>query len=606
MRRIPNEVIEQIAQANDIVEVIGSYISLKRAGATYKANCPFHQEKTPSFNVNPQRQMFKCFGCGAGGGVFRFVQDYEHIDFGAAVRKLAERAGIRIVDQELSAEDQAELDLKRRLLAIHASATNFFHVQLLKKQSAQTARDYLKSRGISVDVARGWKLGYAPDSWDALTNWLREEGFKKDEIIASGLVKQKEESQHFYDRFRDRVMFPICNEQGEVIAFSGRILNAAPNVAKYMNSPETPIFKKSSVLFGINRTKRALIDKESAIVCEGQLDLITAFEAGVQNVIAPQGTAFTEQQARILGKLVKEVILCFDSDAAGDKAAVRSLPFLLNENLGVRLVEMPPGEDPDSLIRNHGPDAFRERVEQARDFFDVQLDRLSKRPDFHSPQGRAQMARQFGEWASYVKDPLMREMLSNKLSSRFEVSQQQFAKLVNKPEPPPQHHYHEVSEEDEILNAPIKKELPKLNPTLHLLAMAALHDLDARAWILEEEWRDQLAGEPEAGLLIKILEADYEPGNPASAQAFLTTLEANEEAVVSGMISDKPPVHPLTVARDCWNELERRQIRRRIEAITARLRTPNLTGEEITTLQKEILDRQKRLLDIAPPLSPPL
>ncbi|RYD82444.1 MAG: DNA primase [Verrucomicrobiaceae bacterium] len=493
--------------------------------------------------------------------------------------------------------------MRRRLLAIHASAADFFHNQLLKKQSAQVARDYLKSRGISVEVARGWKLGYAPDSWDALTNWLREEEYTKDEVVVSGLGKLNDDGNSFYDRFRHRVMFPICNDQGEVIAFSGRTLDSELKGAKYVNSPETPLFKKGSVLFGIHRSKRALIEKESAIVCEGQLDLITAFESGVQNVIAPQGTAFTEQQARILGKLVKEVILCFDADKAGDNAAVKSLPWLLGENLGVRLVEMPSGEDPDSLIRGQGAEAFRQLVEQSRDFFDVQLDRLAKRQEFQTPQGRADLARQFGEWASHVKDPLMREMLSNKLSSRFEVSQQQFAKLIIKPEPRPSN---PVSEEDAVLDAPIKKKLPKMDPTLHLLSLAALHNEDARAWLLEEEWREQLAHEPDAGLLIKILEADYQPGDTGSLQGFLTTFEPEEEAAISGLLGDKPPVHPLTVARDCWNELERRQIRRRVEAIKARMRAPGISVEEITTLQKEILDRQKRLLDIAPPLSPPL
>lgn len=602
MRRIPQETIEKIAQANDIVEVVGSYIELKRTGSTYKARCPFHQEKTPSFNVNPQRQIFKCFGCGVGGGVFRFVMEYEHIDFGAAVRKLASRAGIPIVEEELSPEDSARFDMRKRLLALHAAAADFFHNNLLKRQSAQVARDYLKGRGINGEIAKGWKLGYALDSWDALGDWLRDQGYKREEILNSGLVVQKEGNNDYYDRFRDRIMFPICNDAGEVIAFSGRILQPDARGAKYVNSPETPLFTKSKVLFGIHRSKRALIDKQSAIVCEGQLDLITAFESGVQNVIASQGTAFTEHQARMLGRWVKEVVLCFDADAAGEKAAVSSLPVLLGQNLGIRVVEMPRGEDPDSLIRNHGPDAFRQRVDQARDFFDVQLDRLAGRPDFQTPQGRAQVARQVAGWVSLVNDPIMRELLINKITIRLEVSPQQFTKLVQKAEQSAV-----TAAEDAELDAPIEvRKLPKLDPTLRLLALAALHDEDARAWLLEEEWREQLAQETDAGLLVKILEADYQPGNPASAQAFLTTLDAAEESAISELLADKAPVHPLTVTRDCWNELERRQIRRRMEAIKARLRTPNLPADEITNLQKEILDRQKRLLDIAPPLSPPL
>src|SRR5690606_14437043 len=213
--------------------VIGSYFPLKRAAGTFKAICPFHREKTPSFTVNPQRQIFKCFGCGAGGSVFRFVMDYEQIDFGSAVRKLAERAGIRLIEQELTPEDSAKLSMRRRLLALHADASEFFHHQLLKKRSAETARDYLRGRGITGTIAKDWKLGFAPESWDALINFLHEQKYHKAEILQSGLVSEKEDGGRIYDRFRNRVMFPICNDMGEVIAFSGRVLEADAKAAKY-------------------------------------------------------------------------------------------------------------------------------------------------------------------------------------------------------------------------------------------------------------------------------------------------------------------------------------------------------------------------------------
>src|SRR4051794_31844209 len=316
--------IEQISSANDIVEVISSYFPLKRAGSAWTALCPFHQERSPSFRVNPQRQMFKCFGCGAGGSVFRFVMDYEHIDFPTAARKLAERAGIRIEEQELTPEDYAKVGQRKRLLALHAAAADWFHARLMKGQAGDTARQYLKGRGINAEIARSWKIGYAPESWDALLNWAQREGYNMEALTASGLITTREPDEDHrqartYDRFRHRVMFQICNDLGEVIAFSGRTLQANPKAAKYVNSPEPPLFNKASVLCGLHKTKRALIDKQSAIVCEGQLDLITAFEAGVQNCIAPQGTAFTAKQARILKRYVEEVVLCFAADPAGEK-----------------------------------------------------------------------------------------------------------------------------------------------------------------------------------------------------------------------------------------------------------------------------------------------
>ncbi|MGC3990749.1 MAG: toprim domain-containing protein [Chthoniobacteraceae bacterium] len=276
----------------------------------------------------------------------------------------------------------------------------WFHRNLMKTQAAQGARDYLKKRGLTVEVAKNWQIGYAPDAWDELSSWAYANGFSEEELIRSGLVKVKAEQEpnimdletpirgfQFYDRFRDRIMFPICKDSGEVIGFSGRVLSSDPQAAKYVNSPQTILFTKGEVLFGLHKSKRALHDKGAAIVCEGQIDLITAFESGVKNVIAPQGTAFTSDQARILKRHVEEVILCFDSDAAGQKAAERSLPHLLEMGLAVRVASMPKGQDPDSLIREEGPVAFVEQIENASDFFDFQIDVEATKPEFATPRG---------------------------------------------------------------------------------------------------------------------------------------------------------------------------------------------------------------------------
>ena len=603
MALIPPETIDQIIAANDIVEVIGGYFPLKRAGGMWKALCPFHQERTPSFSVNAQRQIFKCFGCGAGGSVIRFVMSYENLDFVAAAKKLAERAGIKLVDAEMSAEDTARFSMRRRLLALHAEAADFFHAQLLKKPSAQVARDYLKGRGIGGEIAKAWQLGYAPDAWDAMRDFARGAGFSDEELIASGLAKLRDEENprgEFYDRFRGRVMFPICNDNGEVIAFSGRVLEADAKGAKYVNSPETMIFTKGAVLFGLHKSKRAVIDKRSAIVCEGQLDLITVFESGVQNVIAAQGTAFTEKQARILKRFLPdgEVVLCFDADAAGQKAAERSLTSLLAESLLVRVAEMPAGDDPDSLVRSKGAAAFMARIAGAKDFFDFQLDRLASQPDFATPRGKMQAARKMAEWIGRLGDPMLREAVMHKASARLEISMTEFARLLKLSAAKPL--------EPEAATEMREAERVTLDPTARLLALVALHDAAARAWILAEPWRRIFGDDPDAALLVKILAADLQPGSQASIHAFLTTLEAAEEAVVSGLLGEPPPAHAMTQAHDCWRDLERRQIRRRIEAIQARLRTPNLDFAEQSKLQKEILDLQKRLIDVARPLSPPL
>ena len=600
MSLIPPETIEQITAANDIVEVIGGYFPLKRSGPVFKALCPFHQERTPSFSVNPQRQIFKCFGCGAGGSVIRFVMNYENLDFIAAAKKLAERAGIRIEQGEMSAEDTARYSMRRRLLALHAEAAEFFHWHLLKKPSAQIARDYLKTRGVGGDIAKSWKLGYAPDEWDAMRAFGEDKGFSDGELVASGLVKLRDDEQprgEYYDRFRARVMFPICNDTGEVIAFSGRVLEAEAKGAKYVNSPETMLFTKGAVLFGLHKSKRPLIDAKSAIVCEGQLDLITAFEHGVQNVIAPQGTAFTEKQARILKRYVEEVVLCFDADIAGEKAAEKSVALLLAENVIVRVAEMPPGEDPDSMIRGRGAGAFQERITAAKDFFDFQIDRLAGKPDFATPRGKTAAARKMAESISLIKDAVLRETVMHRVTQRLEVSAQEFVKLLKAPTEK------KAESEDHSPDEPMPI---VFDPTIRLLAQVALRDAAAREWLLDEPWDAMLGDDPEAALLVKILGADMNPDEPSSIHVFMATLDATEESAISGLLEDKPPSLPMAIAHDCWRALERRKIKLRMESLQARMRTPDLPGDDVAKLQKEILDLQKRLSDIARPLSPPL
>ncbi|HEV2045727.1 MAG TPA: DNA primase, partial [Chthoniobacterales bacterium] len=434
MGKIPSETIEQIAAANDIVEVIGAYFPLKRAGANFKALCPFHQEKTPSFHVSPQRQTFHCFGCGVGGSVFRFVMEYEHVDFPASVRKLAARVGIPVVEERGAADEDRQHEARRTLLKLHAEAAEWFHENLLKKEFAQPAREYLKQRGVDRQVAKSWQLGFAPDAWDTFLKWALDRGYSRSQLLQSGLVKPRDENRpesEVYDRFRGRVMFPICNDVGEVIAFSGRLLQSGAEAAKYLNSPETPLFRKGNVLFGLHKTKRGLIEANCAIVCEGQLDLIALFEAGITNVVAPQGTAFTEGQARILKRFVDEVVLCFDADAAGQKAAERSLDALLQNDLIVRIVDMPPGQDPDSLIRRDGKDEFEKRVATARDFFDHWIEREVAIVDLSSLGAKMQLARRLAETVSHVHDPLMRGEVVSKVSARLGVPAADFEKLLS-------------------------------------------------------------------------------------------------------------------------------------------------------------------------------
>lgn len=586
---IPPATIEEVSAANDIVDVIGSYFPLKRAGTNFKALCPFHQEKTPSFTVSPQRQSFHCFGCGVGGSVFRFVMDYEHVDFPAAVQKLAARAGIRIVEERQSVDEDRQHEARRALLALHAEATEWFHQNLMKRDLGAPARAYLKARGITNEVARNWKLGFAPDGWTTFSDWAAGEGYRPAQLIASGLVKVRDETKpsgEFYDRFRGRLMFPINNDIGEVIAFSGRVLEPEATAAKYLNSPETPLFRKGQVLFGLHKTKRALIDAESAVICEGQLDLITLFEAGIANVVAPQGTAFTETQARVLKRYVREVILCFDADTAGQKAAERSLEALLENDLAVRVIEMPAGEDPDSLVRKSGSAAFNELVKNAREFFDFWLEKKTGTADLNSMREKMNVARELATTAAHVREPLLRGEVVNRMAARLGLPAAEFEKLVPR------------SEKRETERPEAREPKQNGTPPSHdvaMLCLLALRDDEARAFLQRQEWEEVVQKIPDGELLQKILRADLQPSEPASLVRFQTSLEASEEATVSNWMLQKVPGDPAAVARGWWKGVAQQALRRDLEIAEGQLKLPNLTGGEIMQLQKQVLDLQKQL-----------
>jgi len=592
--RIAEETIQRVAEANDIVEVIGSYFPLKRAGTSWRALCPFHREKSPSFHVNPQRQAYHCFGCGAGGSVFRFVMDYEHLDFVSAVRRLAQRAGIPVIEEAGSPDDDRRHEVRKRLLALHVEASAWFHHNLLKTPDAQRARDYLKSRGITVEVAKSWQLGFAPDSWDALLDFLRGKNFSPEEIAQSGLSASKDDDERgkSYARFRDRLMFPIRNDYGEVIAFSGRVLDfngdAGPpsphkaKAAKYVNSPETPLFTKGRVLYGLDKSKRALINAKTAIVCEGQLDLISAYEAGVQNVIAPQGTAFTADQARVLQRFVETVVLCFDSDRAGQEAVTRSLPALLEHGLEVRVARLPAGEDPDSLIRNQGVAEFRNIVDSAKNFFNYALERLGEKSNLSEPSGKASAARRLGPYVSAIKDPVLREATARNICTRLGITEAAFAThtkptiLSNRG--------NELSEVEKIATEPLP-----IESGVRTLCVFAIVDAQSRQWMRKQT--ESFAESELSGwtLLKKILHSDLPLESPASLAVFTTGLTPPEEKTISLLNLRIIPENPLQSTQDTWNGF----IAQNIEHQTSTIKFVNLDSklnvQEIINLQIKVL-----------------
>ena len=416
---IPQATIEQVRNASDIVDVIGSYVPLKRAGTNFIGLCPFHKEKTPSFNVSPSKQIFHCFGCHKGGDVFTFLREFENLTFVETVQRLAERARISI-EFEMTPGQREEGSLKEQLRSLHEQVTKRWEIALSNDANAQGARDYLAKRGVSDEAVKRFRMGFAPDKWDDTLNWAKSKKHEPNLLEKGGLVISGDKGH--YDRFRGRLIFPICDEQGRVIGFSGRVLATDQKGGKYINSPETPIFSKSRVIYGLDKAKRPILDAKSVIVCEGQLDIIACHLASIENAVAPQGTALTADHARILKRYAEEVVLCFDSDTAGQQAALRSLDDLLASGLAIRVAVIPQPHDPDSFIRENGAEAFRKLIDEAPGFFDFLINYLCQIHDANSDRGRVNIVQSMREAVQKTENPILIDTYAQKLSHRLGVA----------------------------------------------------------------------------------------------------------------------------------------------------------------------------------------
>jgi len=393
MAMIPKETIEEIRSRCNVVEVVGAYLpQLRRRGSTFKCNCPFHQEKTPSFTVNETRQIFHCFGCGAGGDVFRFVMDYEKVDFVTAVKILAERCGVEIEFEEGQSGRGADKDA---LYKIHREAAAFYHRLLVSGAEGAEARRYMEERDLPPELVKDFQIGFAPNEWDGLMKRALKKGYSTEQLEAAGLVVPSERNgrKSHYDRFRNRIMFPICDPMGRVIGFSGRIMNQAEKSAKYVNSPETLLFRKNQVLFAFDKARKPIVEARQAIVVEGQIDAIRCHQAGLANVVASQGTALTENHARLIKRYADEVVLVLDADAAGVKAALASSEIFIAAELSVRVVTLPEKEDPDSLIKKSGSQALEELVENAPPALEFLIDCLGRRENMATEAGRMRVVK---------------------------------------------------------------------------------------------------------------------------------------------------------------------------------------------------------------------
>ncbi|MCP4641717.1 MAG: DNA primase [bacterium] len=408
----------EVLAANDIVDVIGSVLELKAAGAgRMKALCPFHQEKTPSFSVNRDRQMYYCFGCGKHGDAISFMTEFEGLSFAEALRTLADRAGIRLPAP--TARESANDFLRTRLLELGQFAAKHFQEALVHPEKGKTGRSYLEKRVLSDETIQLFRLGFAAESWDAFSTAARAAGFDESLLTTSGLAKQRDRGG-CYDFFRNRLMFPIRDVGGNYVAFGGRDLGGESQ-AKYINSQENAVYKKSRVLFGLHETRNALRNEKRAILVEGYFDLLRCFDAGIQNVVAPCGTALTQEQAKLLRRYVPEVIVVFDGDVAGVRAALRGIAVLTAAGLSVRALALPEGQDPDDFVRDAGADAFRERLNAAPDFVTFYVRMNEAR--LTSIEGRTDVARELFGILANLDDVLRRDEYLKRTGEALKLSQ---------------------------------------------------------------------------------------------------------------------------------------------------------------------------------------
>lgn len=573
MKQIPREIIEEVRARNDITDVIGSYLSLKNAGTRFKALCPFHKEKSPSFTVSPDRQIYHCFGCGAGGDVIRFVQEYEKVDFMTALQMLADRAGMELSLEEGGEGSGAD---KRKLFQIHDGVAQLYHRILLEHESGEAGRAYLATRALKPETVKEFQIGFAPDRFDALEKWAQQKKIPLELMEQAGLMVKSDKRSGYYDRFRNRLMFPIRDEAGRVIGFSGRAIVKDEKSGKYVNSPETPLFHKSRVLFAIDKARRAMADSRTAIVCEGQIDAIRCHEAGIANVVASQGTALTADHARMIRRYADEVILVLDADTAGQKAALKSSAAFIAEELSVRVASLPEGEDPDSLVRDHGADMLRSRIASAVSALDFLIDVMATRENLKEEAGLMRTARAVQALISQAPGAVQRDRMVRHAAERLGFSpaalQRDLVRKKERPAPPPA--------VPEVLLVPVKHP----DEEVSLVQLLLLYPAEVLPVVADHLPPEYLA-DPDCRLLMELLLEnpsalmDSIPADRLEAQRLAARIQVEESKPHDAGIS------PAKAAQQRVIALWRKALKRRRKQVTPGKETAAIT------LQLDQLDK---------------
>ena len=592
MARYIDEVINDVRQSNDIVDVISQYVHLKRSGRNFFGLCPFHNEKSPSFSVSPDKQIFHCFGCGVGGNVFSFITQIEGINFVEAVQMLAERANIQLPTLQDNGDSQRE-ELKAKVYKVNEFTADFYHQNLYKPQ-AKIAQEYVKKRQLSNETLKSFKIGFS-GKFDELYQELKKQGFGEREILESGLVNKNERGQYI-DRYRNRLMFPICDARGKVIAFGGRVLDDSK--PKYINSPENVVYSKGRNLFGLNVAKKG--DLKRILIVEGYMDVISLHQRGITNVVAPLGTALTEQQGWLLRKNSEQIILSFDSDEAGLKAKLRALDILQNMGCDLRILQMEGAKDPDEYIIKYGNARFNNLVDKALSIIEFKVKILKKDLNLENTNYKIKFLNEIAKLISNVNNTIEREVYIEKIAKEYDISKEAIYAEVNKltyknvktenvlekPKPVVTH----IKREEKVISEAVKR---RENTVIALLLMGDLNIFEIlRQNIKVENFQDEVNKK-----IAQKLYEEFEKGN-SNINAIIDNLEQDEQNQITMIMSEDYEITDIEKAiDDVVQAYEREKLNtRKFEILD--LLDKNLENDQKKELEKELSNIIIRLAKI--------
>ncbi|MBI4620830.1 MAG: DNA primase [Desulfobacterales bacterium] len=576
---IPDDKLEEIKDRVSIVEVISDYVSLKKAGKNYKGLCPFHSEKTPSFMVNEEKQIFHCFGCNTGGNVFNFLMKMDRLSFPEAARGLARRYGIDLPKIKISEADKRETLKREWLFELNELAASYYHNLLINEKEGKEAREYLRQRGIGNDVIIDHRLGYAQNSWDGLLKFLSKKGASLSRVSEVGLIIPKK-AQGFYDRFRGRMIFPIINIHGKVIGFGGRVLdNSLP---KYLNSPESSIYNKSNSLYGLKVAKDFIRSEDKVIVVEGYFDLLSLNQYGIKNVAATLGTSLTTGHIRILRRYTNNIITVFDADEAGKKAAARSLDVLLKHGTSPKIAVLPSGFDPDSFVRKVGEKGFKEIIAGSIPLIEFAINEVIKKHDISSVEGKVKIIEDVTPILSMIENKIERDIYIQRVSNRLGIKEDTIVSQFRKTKKTGgilQEKGIQSMDEDIV---------EKLLLKLMLLSNEVVHKIQEEA-IIEEFVNKQYK---EIGLLL--LEEFNRQGRIDSGRVINCLEDESSKSLISQLSIEKESIEDVQkILKDCINKIRMHKVDEEIKILDIKIKEAEDKKDEV--LQREFLVSRQEL-----------